>query len=62
MITVSSSALSWRIVIVIGMLLGGATFLGYEHVMNGDFVATIYGSVASGAIVGHFATQGNANG
>lgn len=56
------TTITWPMVAVIAMLLGGTTFLGYEHVLTGDFVGTIYGAVATGTIVGHFANQGGNNG
>lgn len=53
------TTITWPMVTVIGMLLAGVSFLGYEHVVTGDLIGTIYGAVASGSIVGHFATTPN---
>lgn len=55
----STSALSWPLVALFGMILAGASFLGYEHVLTGSVVAGIYGAVVSGGAVGHFATKGS---
>jgi hypothetical protein len=54
---VNTSSISWQIVVLVLAVLGGSTFLGYEHVLTGDVVAGVYTAVLSGALVGHFTAK-----
>lgn len=57
-----SSSLSYPLAIVIGCIIAGATFLGYNHDLAAGVVAGIYGAILSGTLVGHFSTTGNGSG
>lgn len=50
-----ASTVSYPLAIVIACVLAGASFLGYQHVLTGDFVGSIYGGIVGGITVGHFA-------
>lgn len=39
-------------------ILGGATFLGHDHVLTADAVSGIYTGVLGAVLVGHFTTRG----
>lgn len=50
-------AITWQVAIILLAVLGGVSFLGYEHVVTGDFVGTIYGAIVGAVTVGHFASN-----
>jgi hypothetical protein len=52
----NTSALSWPLVAILAAILAGASFLGHDHVLSGEFVASIYAAVVSAVTVGHFST------
>lgn len=52
------TTLTYPMVLLFVIVLAGASFLGYEHVLTGQVIAGIYSGVISGAAVGHFATTG----
>jgi len=55
------NTLTWPLVVILLGILGGASFLGHDHVLTGDVVAGIYAGIVSAVTVGHFSTT-NANG
>lgn len=57
-----AASISWQVVALVLAVVGGATFLGYEKVLDGQTVGTLFGAVISAALVGHFATKGNGGG
>lgn len=52
--------LSWPVTLIVLAILGGSTFLGYEHTVNADAVLSIYSTIIGGVLVGHFVQVNNA--
>lgn len=48
--------LTWPVVVILGFVLAGVSFLGYDHILSGQFVASIYAAIAGAVTAGHFAT------
>jgi hypothetical protein len=55
----STSTLSYPLAIILGCIIGGASFLGYNHDLAAGVVAGIYSAILSGVLVGHFSSNGN---
>lgn len=53
-----TQTLSWQLVVILLALLGGVSFLGYEHDLSEQTISAIFGAVSSGVLVGHFTTKG----
>ena len=49
--------LSWQVTAIVLAVLGGSTFLGYEHILVSGTVASIYSAILGGILVGHFTTK-----
>lgn len=56
------SSLTYPLVIMLCAILAGASYLGIDHVLSGEFVAGIYSGVLGAVTVGHFATNKNSLG
>lgn len=54
--------ITYPLALVIVVVVAGISFLGYEHVLDGQTIGTLFGAIVTGTAVGHFTSKGNLNG
>lgn len=59
---IGQTTISYPLVLLMCAIIGGASFLGYEHVLDGQTIGALYGSIVTGVTVGHFTTKDGTNG
>jgi hypothetical protein len=51
--------ITYPLAFLIAIVVAGASFLGYEHVLDGQTIGTLFGAIVTGATVGHFGGKGS---
>jgi hypothetical protein len=56
---IGQTTISYPLVLLLLGVIVAASFLGYEHVLDGQTIGTLFGAIVTGGTVGHFTTKGN---
>ena len=54
--------MKWPTTFLLASLIASVTALGWNGTINGEAVTTIYGSIVSGLLVGHYVKTSGQNG
>lgn len=54
--------ITYPLALLMCIVIGGASFLGYEHVLDGQTIGALFGSIVTGITVGHFTTKDGSSG
>lgn len=54
--------LSYQVTAIVLAILGGITFLGYNHDVTAAAVMSTYSTIIGGVLVGHFVQSSNGGG
>ena len=53
------TTISYPLAFIVMVVVAGASFLGYEHVLDGQTIGTLFGAIITGVTVGHFTAKGS---
>lgn len=53
------TSITYPLAFIVLVVVGGASFLGYEHVLDGQTIGTLFGAIVTGVTVGHFTGKGS---